>query len=300
MRIFLTGATGYVGSAVLDALVRAGHEVTALVRSGAKASWVAKRGGHAVVGDLATPSSYLDGAQGHQAYVHTALDAAPRTADTDRLAIETLVGCATSGRSGADSKVFVYTSGVWVLGECKTPASEAEPIVRPAAAVAWRPSHEKRVLEAATDRIATAVVRPGIVFGEKRGLVVPWFESAVKDGRAAFAGTGDQRWALVHRTDLAELYRLVLERRARGIFHGVDGASPTVAEAAAAASRAAGKGGAVRAIPLEEARKAMGPMADALAMDQVVVSARGAELGWAPKHAPFLADAPNAFREWRA
>ena len=92
----------------------------------------------------------------------------------------------------------------------------------------------------------------------------------------------------------------VVERRARGIFHGVDGASPTVAEAAGAASRAAGKGGAVSSVPVEEARKTMGPMADALAMDQVVVSARGAEVGWTVRHPPFPKDAPNAFREWSA
>jgi hypothetical protein len=83
-----------------------------------------------------------------------------------------------------------------------------------------------------------------------------------------------------------------------GLMRTIDGASPTVSEAAAAASRAAGKGGAVRAIPVEEARKTMGPMADALAMDQVVVSARGGEVGWAPRHPPFPRDAPSAFREW--
>jgi hypothetical protein len=56
----------------------------------------------------------------------------------------------------------------------------------------------------------------------------------------------------------------------------------------------------VRAVPVEEARKTMGPMADALAMDQIVVAARGVEVGWAPRHPPFLQDAPNAFREWSA
>jgi nucleoside-diphosphate-sugar epimerase len=231
----------------------------------------------------------------HDAVIHTAMDyGLGPPADAEAIAAM-LDGARQTGRAF----VVVYTSGVWVLGETRTPASEAEPIVRSAAAVAWRPAHERRVLEAATDRLTTAVVRPGIVFGERRGLVVPWFESAAREGRAAFVGTGGQRWAFVHRTDLGELYRLVVERRARGVFHGVDGASPTVAEAAAAASRAAGKGGAVRAIPVEEARKTMGPMADALAMDQVVVSARGAEVGWAPRHPPFVADAPNAFREWR-
>jgi hypothetical protein len=72
-----------------------------------------------------------------------------------------------------------------------------------------------------------------------------------------------------------------------------------VAEAASAASRAAGKG-AVRAVPLEEARRTLGPVADALAMDQVVIAARGAEVGWAARHPPFVADAASAFREWTA
>jgi nucleoside-diphosphate-sugar epimerase len=229
----------------------------------------------------------------HDAVVHTAMDYGLGPPADGEAVDAMLEGAQRAGRPFS----VVYTSGVWVLGQTATPASEAASTDRAPAAVAWRPAHEQRVLGAATERIATAVIRPGIVFGEKRGLVAPWFESAVKEGRAAFVGTGDQRWALVHRTDLAELYRLVVEKRARGIFHGVDGASPTVAEAASAASHAAGKG-AVRAMPLEEARTTMGPLADALAMDQVVVSARAVEVGWAPRHPPFVKDAPNAFREW--
>jgi nucleoside-diphosphate-sugar epimerase len=295
MKVFVTGGTGYVGSALVKALVRAGHEVTSTSRSEQGDRALAALGARPVRGALGQLAPLAGRIAEHDAAVHAAIDyGLGPTADAEAIGA-LLDGARQAGRPFA----VIYTSGVWVLGEAKAPASEAAPIVRPAAAVAWRPPHERRVLEAATDRIATAVVRPGIVFGERRGLVVPWFESAVKDGRAAFVGTGEQRWAFVHRADLAELYRLAVERRARGIFHGVDGASPTVSEAAAAASRAAGKGGAVRAIPLEEARKTMGPMADALAMDQVVVSARGAEVGWAPKHPPFPADAPNAFREWR-
>ncbi len=295
MKIFVTGGSGYVGGAVVQALVRAGHEVAAASRSEASDRAVSALGATPVRGALGSLAPLAGRIAEHDAAIHMAMDYG-LGAPADAEAIGALLdGARQAGRAFA----VVYTSGVWVLGHTATPASEAEPIVRPAAAVAWRPPHEKRVLEAATDRIATAVVRPGIVFGERRGLVVPWFESAAKDGRASFVGTGDQRWAFVHRTDLAELYRAIVERRARGIFHGVDGASPTVAEAAAAASRAAGKGGAVRAIPVEEARKKLGPMADALAMDQVVVSARGVEVGWAPRHPPFPKDAANAFREWR-
>jgi nucleoside-diphosphate-sugar epimerase len=296
MKVFVTGGTGYIGSALVQALVRAGHQVTAASRSEAGDRTLAALGATPVRGALGSLAPLAGRIAEHDAAIHTAIDyGLGPPADAEAIGA-LLDGARQAGRPFA----VVYTSGVWVLGQTAAPASEAEPIVRPAAAVAWRPPHEKRVLEAATDRVVTAVVRPGIVFGGKRGLVAPWFETATKEGRAAFVGTGDQRWAFVHRTDLAELYRHVVERRARGIFHGVDGASPTVAEAAAAASRAAGKGGAVRAIPLDEARKTMGPMADALAMDQVVVSARAAEVGWNPRHPPFVEDAPAAFREWTA
>jgi nucleoside-diphosphate-sugar epimerase len=295
MKVFVTGGTGYIGSAVVQALVRAGHEVSALSRSAERDDAVKALGATPVRGALGHLAALAARIGGHDAVMHAAVDYALGP-PADGEAIEAILeGARTAGRPFG----IVYTSGVWVLGATPTPASEGAPTDHPAAAVAWRPAHERRVLDAASDRIATAVVRPGLVFGEKRGLIVPWFKTAVEEGRAAFVGTGDQRWALVHRNDLAELYRLVIERRARGIFHGVDGASPTVAEAASAASAAAGKGGAVRAIPVEDARETMGPMADAFVMDQVVVSTRGVEVGWTPRHPPFVKDAPNAFREWR-
>lgn len=295
MKVFVTGATGYIGSAIVSSLVRAGHEVTGVSRDGEKDGVVARLGARPVRGALGAMKALIPQMAEHDALVHTAIDyGLGPPADEEAI----LAMLAAAGQAGRAVQV-VFTSGVWVLGEARTPATEGTPLVRPAAAVAWRPPHERRVLEAATDRIATAVIRPGIVFGERRGLVSPWFESAAKEGAARFVGTGDQRWAFVHRSDLAELYRLVAEKRARGIFHGVDGASPTVREAAAAASRAAGKSGAVKAVPVEEARAAFGPMADALAMDQVVVSARAREVGWAPRHRPFPEDAESAYGEWK-
>jgi len=74
MRIFLTGATGYVGAAVLDALVRGGHDVTALVRNNEKARDVARRGGHPVIGSLADLESFRGSAEAQDGYVHAAFD----------------------------------------------------------------------------------------------------------------------------------------------------------------------------------------------------------------------------------
>jgi nucleoside-diphosphate-sugar epimerase len=294
MRVFVTGATGYVGSAIVEALVRAGHAVTGLSRSEEKDRELRRLGASPARGALGALAEIAPSLAGHDAFVHAAVDYGLGP-PADREAIDALLAAA---RVSGGPAVVVYTSGVWVLGKTPTPAGEAVSTDRPAQAVAWRPAHERAVLQAGSAEVATVVVRPGMVFGERRGLVSPWFEQAQSQGAAQIVGDGQNRWAFVHRSDLGELYRLVVEQRARGVFHGVDGASPTVAEAAQAASAAAGKG-AIRSIPVDEARRQMGPMADALAMDQVVLSTRRPEIGWRPEHPPFVQDAPNAFREFR-
>ena len=291
MRVFVTGATGYLGSAIVEALVRAGHEVTGLSRSEEKDGELRGLGASPARGALGALSR-VDLA-GHDAYVHAAVDYGLGP-PADREAIDALLTAARASRGPA---FVVYTSGVWVLGSASAAVDETASTDRPAQAVAWRPAHERAVLDAAGGTLATAVVRPGMVFGERRGLVSPWFAQAQAEGASQVVGDGRNRWAFVHRSDLAELYRLAVEQRARGVFHGVDGAAPTVMEAARAASAAAGKGD-VRCVPLEEARPRMGPVADALAMDQVVRSARARDLGWRPGHPPFVQDAQSAFREF--
>ncbi len=293
MRIFVTGASGYVGSAVVQALVRGGHTVAGLSRSEEKDGVVRGLGAEPVRGALGALPSLASALQRCDAFVHAAQDYGLGP-PADREAVDALIAAARAARRPVS---VVYTSGVWVLGETHGKADESAPTDRPAAIVAWRPAHERAVLEAADGDLATAVIRPGIVFGERRGLVSPWFDQARSGKGPQVVGGGRNHWAFIHREDLGELYRLVLERRARGVFHGVDGAAPTVHEAAAAAGAAVG-GGAVCTVPVAEARKAMGLTADALALDQLAVSARGDEVGWRPRHPPFVEDAKAAAREW--
>lgn len=296
MRVFVTGGTGYVGSAVVRALVGAGHRVASLSRSPERDAAVVALGAEPVRGSLPDLPRLAGRLSEHDALVHVAMDYGLGP-PADRAALEALLAAA---RAAGEPRSVVYTSGVWVLGETSGPTGEDGSTARPAAAVAWRPAHEKLVLDAASGSLATAVVRPGIVWGEKRGLLIGFMESARKDGAAAHVGNGQNRWPPVHREDLAALYRLVVERRARGIYHGVDGTAPRVAEIARALSEAAGAKGATRSIPIEEARKSMGPMADALAMDQVVVATRSAELGWKPRRPAFPGAARTALAEWTA
>src|SRR6516225_3799764 len=182
MRIFLTGATGHVGGAVLDALVRAGHDVTALVRTNEKAKRVAKRGAHPVIGNLAEPESFKGAADGQDGYVHTAFDYSVNGGPAvDKLALETLIAAAmrprTAGSNVSKERFIVYTSGVWILGKTPEPAAEDAPI-NPIAMASFRPAHEHLILDAASDQLRTIVVRPGLVYGGGDGIVGDIFKSA--------------------------------------------------------------------------------------------------------------------------
>ena len=113
-------------------------------------------------------------------------------------------------------------------------------------------------------------------------------------------GDGENRWPLVHREDVGRLYRWVAESRGRGIFHAVDGTALRVRDIAAAASRAAGRSGDTRGVPLSEARRMLGGFADALCLDQELTARRSRALGWTARHPPFPAAAEAAFHEWAA
>jgi nucleoside-diphosphate-sugar epimerase len=292
MRIFLTGGTGYIGSAVLDALVRGGHRVDALVRNREKAAEVQARGAHAILGNLTQPASYAETAAGADGFVHTALDYTGG-ADVDAVVLDTLLGL--PARPG---RFFLYTSGVWVLGGSTTPMDETVPL-NPAEHVAWRPAHEHRVLEASANGLRTAVIRPGIVYGGSRGIVGDLFKDAA-NGLVRVIGNGENHWPLVYDRDLGDLYlRIVNQPDASGLFHANDERDEQVNELVTAIAGHVAISPSVRRVPIEEARKKMGTYADALALDQIVRSPRARALGWNPALHSVSGNAARLFEEWR-
>jgi nucleoside-diphosphate-sugar epimerase len=297
MRVFLTGASGYIGTAVLEAFARAGHHVTGLVRNSEKAAEVAARGGTPLTGDLHEPASYRQAAVWNDVFIHAGFDGA-RPVETDRLAIETLIAAARAGRAIRPS-VLIYTSGVWVLGPTPKPAAEDAPL-NPAALVTFRPAHEQLVLSAAGDGLRTLVVRPGIVYGGSRGIVGDLFRHAV-DGVIRIIGSGDNRWPAVYDRDLAELYLLLARSAgASGVFHANDESDERVNEIVEAIVGHVKPTPDIRRVPLEEARAKLGPYAAALALDQVVRSPRAHVLGWAPELKSIASNAARLLDEWRA
>lgn len=303
MRIFLTGGTGYVGAAVLDALVRGGHEVTALVRNSEKARSVAKRGAHPVVGDLSDPESYRASADGQDGYVHAAFDARSGKGPTiDRVVLDTLLAAAkrprTAGATSPSKRFVIYTSDVWVLGRTPDPASEDAPI-NPVGHVSWRPDHEQLVMAAASDHLRTIVVRPGLLYGGGNGIVTDLLKSASR-GLVRVVGDGNNHWPLVYDRDLADLYaRLAAREDAAGVYHANDEGDERVNDVVDAIKPYLPLRPDVRHVPLEEASKKMGSYAEALALDQVVRSPRARALGWAPTLRSVAGNAARLLEELR-
>jgi nucleoside-diphosphate-sugar epimerase len=297
MRIFITGGTGYVGRAVTRALSAAGHEVLGLARTPVKGEVLEKDGARPVPGRLEDPASYVATAAGCDAVVHLAQSQGPERAATDGAAVRDLL---RAGREGGRVRAFVYTSVLFVLGDTgDAPAREA-PAANPPAYAAARARVERQVLEGGGESLACAVLRPGMVYGGGAGgSVSELFRGAFEEGAPTYVGGGANRWSLVHREDAAELFRVVLEKQARGIFHAVDGHPLTVREVAGEVGRAAGTSGRTESLPLEQARGVLGSFADALCLDQVADASRARALGWRPERPSFAAAAPAAFEEWR-
>lgn len=274
MRVLLTGATGYVGSAAAEALRAAGHEVAGLARSDEAAARLEAAGLAARRGDLAEPESVAPAVADADALVH----AAALAGDVDAAA----VGAMLRMLEGT-GRPFVYTSGAWVLGSTRGAAADEDAPTRPAELVAWRPAVEDAVRSASARDVRGVVLRPTVVYGRGGGTPGTMARSARRRGVVRYVGDGSQRWPFVHVDDLAELYVLALDAAPGTLLHASAGAS--VPARAVAEAAAAPWGARAEAWPLDPARATLGAYADALALDQQVSAERALRLGWAP-HRP--------------
>ncbi|HYC59617.1 MAG TPA: NAD-dependent epimerase/dehydratase family protein [Thermoanaerobaculia bacterium] len=278
MNIFLTGATGYIGSAVASALRKNNHEVTALVRPDADSGKLRELGVAILGGDLESLPSLREQLGGFDAFVHTA-QSRQNTVAADRNAIDTFIGLGGH---------VLFTSGVWVVGNT-TSADETTP-AQPLDIVAWRPPHEQIVLDA-----GGAVLRPGVVYGGRQSICADWFAAAEQKRATTLVGDGRNRWAMVHISELADLYVRIVEQRASGMLHGIDDSDATLDES----MRAVSPDLEIQRVPLEKARETMGSFADALAVDQRIFSKITREkTAWTPR-LTFTSSVAQQWQEWR-
>ena len=286
MKVFVTGASGYIGRAVAEALRRRGHRVAGLVRTPAKATALEAREIEAVLGNMREASNWKHAAEHADILIHCAVEYGAEYEALDRKTVGALL--AFGGK-------VLYTSGVWQYGPGgpfdESQAFSGKPLMP------WRTEHEKLVLAA-----KGLVIRPGCVYGGAGGLTGLWFHGAVEQQTAPIVGDGSNHWSVVHLDDLADLYVRVAESTLTGeLFNAVDGSRHTVHEMATAASRAAGTGGNVKSLTFSEAQTLYGGMVYGLAMDQHIVSAKAADLlSWKPRFNGFPEDAERFFTAWQA
>jgi nucleoside-diphosphate-sugar epimerase len=284
MNVALTGATGFIGSHVLEELHKHGHEVTALVRDDAQAAIVATRGAIPTVIDLYDRPAVVSALRTADGAIHTASPGDATSADLDSAVVDAAIDA-----FAGTGKPYLHISGAWIYGT--DPAISEESPFNPPAMVAWRQPIERRVLDA-TDMRGVVIVS-SVAYGDGGGGIPGLLLGSPRDdaGNLIMLGTGQQHWSTVHVADLADFFRRVVEHdSARGYYVIGDGVNATVAELTEAAAVAAGAPGAVPGSD-QEARARLGEyFADVLLLDQSTTAAKArTELDWAPSH-PGLVD----------
>lgn len=288
MRVFVTGATGFVGTAIVQELLNAGHQVLGLARSEASAQKLTDAGAEVHRGDLEDLDSLRSGAELadgviHAGFVHD-FSRFPEVCQIDKIAIET-IGNVLAG----SSRPFIITSGTALVSPGRLATEDVVPAVKPA----W-----PRASEQAADTVAALGVRAASVRlspsvhgdGDQHGFIPILVNIAMEKGVSAYIGDGLNRWNAVHRLDAARLFRLALEHASPAArYHASADEAITLKSIAEAIGKQLNLP--VVSIAPENAAQHFGWFAQMAAIDCPASSQwTQAQLNWHPDHASLLED----------
>jgi nucleoside-diphosphate-sugar epimerase len=283
MRVFVLGGTGSIGSPIVRALVRSGHEVWALARSEVSAAKLGEFGATPVAGDICAPRQWAGKLPPVDAVVHAAGDFGPEMGAIDARLLDVLLPVLAAGPT---RRRLIYTGGCWLFGAITGGeiATEQTPF-RPLPAFAWMVPHLRRVLAAADfDGI---VIHPAMVYTPGGGVFSRFARDAAEGEAIGVVESEAVRWPLVHSEDLARLYALALIQAPAGssyIGAAIDGLA-VGRIARAFAKRFGTRSQEPRIVSVNTIANELGEWARGYALDQRLSGAKaGRELGWRPKH----------------
>ena len=292
MRVFVTGATGFIGMTVVRELIDAGHQVIGLTRSDAGAQALAAAGAQVHRGDLENLDSLRNGAAKADAVIHTAFNhdfsRYLANCEADRRAIEAL----GSALAGSD-RLLIVTSGTGMANSIPGHLStENDPAA--SSTVIPRAASEEAAATVAERGVRVAIVRlPQVHDTVKQGLVTYAIHLAREKGVSAYVGDGHNRWPAAHRLDTAHLYRLALEKGGTGAtYHAVAEEGVPVRDIAEVIGR--GLNVPVVSIAPEQAAEHFGWLGAFVGWDVPASSALTREkLGWNPTGPGLISDLEN-------
>lgn len=289
MRVFVTGATGNIGSAVVEELVGAGHQVLGLCRSEAKAAALAAAGAEVFLGSMTDPDRLAEGASRSDGVIHLAFNhdfsRFFQNCEDDRRVIEAL-GAPLVG----SARPLVVTSGTPIANTVPgEPAREDNPIV--SSDRHPRAASEEAAAKVAAQGVNVSIVRlPQVHDPVSQGLITPAIAIYREKGVCAYVGDGLNRWPAAYRLDVARLYRLAIERaEPNAKYHAVAEEGVPMREIAEAVGRRLGLP--ARSISKEEAQAFFGWLNLFAGHDMPASSAQTrAKLGWEPMGPSLLDD----------
>jgi nucleoside-diphosphate-sugar epimerase len=289
MRVFVTGATGFIGSAVVRELIAAGHKVLGLSRSDKGAEALAAAGADVHRGSLEDSASLTEGAARSDGVIHLAFNhdfsRFKMNCEDDRRVIKAL-GAALAG----SSRPLIVTSGTGLANTVPgQPAEEDNAVI--GSDVHPRAASEETAAAVAAQGVNVSVVRlPQVHDTAKQGLITPAIALFRAKGMCAYVGDGSNRWPAAHHLDVARLYRLAIERaEPDSKYHAVAEGGVPLREIAEAIGRRLKLP--VKSIPQEEARAFFEWLAMFASLDMPASSAQTRrKLGWQPSGPGLLAD----------